>query len=133
MAVLTTIDLEAARRIGREHGVSITNVSGIFGGSVNTNYECSLEGGGRVFLRLYEEQGAEAAARELRLLDHLASRGVPTPRPLSRSEDDRGQISVYSGKPAALFPWIEGEILCQRSVTEDVMAQLGRALARVHA
>jgi homoserine kinase type II len=132
MAVLTTIDLEGARRIGREHGLSISAVRGILGGSVNTNYECSLEGGGRVFLRLYEEQGAEAAAREIRLLDHLASRGVPTARPLSRSGDDGQQLSMYSSKPVALFPWIDGEMLCQKSVTEEVMLQVGRALARIH-
>lgn len=135
MAVLTAVDLAAARRIGREYGLSIVGLRGILAGSVNTNYECALEGGGRVFLRVYEEQGAEGAAREIRLLGHLGARGVPTVRPLPRVAEGDGDVptlSSYSGKAAAIFPWVEGEVLCQRRVTEDVMEQVGRALGRIH-
>src|SRR5262245_26327095 len=135
MAVLTPIDLEGARRIGREHGLSIVSIRGILFGSVNTNYECLLEGGGRAFLRLYEEQDAAAAAGEIRLLEHLRRRGVPTVGPLPRQGDvESGDktLSSYSEKAAAMFPWVDGEILCQKRVTEDVMAQVGRALARIH-
>ncbi len=32
----------------------------------------------------------------------------------------------------AVFPWIEGEILCQARVTPDAAAQVGEALAHVH-
>lgn len=135
MAVLTTVGLDDARRIGREYGLSIVALRGILAGSVNTNYECTLEGGGRVFLRVYEEQGATGAAREIRLLEHLGSRGVPTVRPLPRTaEGDTGvpTLSSYSGKAAAIFPWVDGEVLCQKRVTEDVMEQVGRALAQIH-
>lgn len=134
MAVLTPVDLEDARRIGREHGVSIAAIRGILAGSVNTNYECTLEGGGRAFLRVYEEQDAAGAALEIRLLEHLGARGVPTVRPLPRAASARDgmALSSYSGKAAAVFPWIDGEVLCQKRVTEDVMEQVGRVLARIH-
>ena len=135
MAVLTSVGLEDARRIGREYGLSIASVRGILAGSVNTNYECSLEGGGRVFLRVYEEQDAAGAAREIRLLEHLGSRGVPTVRPLFRTaagDRDAQTLSSYSWKAAAIFPWVDGEILCQKRVTPDVMEQVGSALARIH-
>lgn len=135
MAVLTTVDLEGARRIGREYGLSIVALQGILAGSVNTNYACTLEGGGRVFLRVYEEQGPEGAAREIRLLEHLGSRGVPTVRPMFRAaagDVERQTLSSYSDKAAAIFPWVDGEVLCQKRVTEDVMEQVGAALARVH-
>jgi homoserine kinase type II len=150
MAILTVVSLEDARRIGREYGLSVSGVRGILAGSVNTNYECSLEGGGgatsgspsratgspsRAFLRVYEEQGADGAEREIRLLDHLASRGVPTVRPLRRTAAGDGAtptLSSYAGKAAAMFPWIDGEVLCQRRVTESVMEQVGAALAKIH-
>jgi homoserine kinase type II len=135
MAVLTPVGIEEARRLGREHGLSISAVRGILAGSVNTNYECSLEGGGRAFLRVYEEQDAAGAAREIRLLSHLASRGVPTVRPLARVAGGGGEslaLSSYSGKAVAMFPWVDGEVLCQKRVTEAVMEQVGRALALIH-
>jgi homoserine kinase type II len=135
MAVLTPVELADAARIGREYGLSIIALRGILAGSVNTNFECSLEGGDHVFLRVYEEQDAPGAAREIKLLEHLASRGVPTVRPLFRraaGDTDEQTLSSYSGKAAALFPWVDGEILCQKRVSESVMAQVGKALAQIH-
>lgn len=36
------------------------------------------------------------------------------------------------GESFAVFPWLEGEILCQGRVTEAACGKLGAALARVH-
>lgn len=135
MAILTHVSLEEARRVGAEYGLSITAIRGILAGSVNTNYECSLEGGGRVFLRLYEEQDARGAEREIRLLRHLARRGVPTVSPLLRTEAGDRDVPTLTrsfDKAAAIFPWIDGEVLCQKRVTEPVMEQVGSALAKIH-
>lgn len=135
MAVLTSIQLDDARRIGREYGLDVAGIRGILAGSVNTNYECALAGGGRAFLRIYEEQGAEGAAREMRLLDHLGSRGVPTVRPLLRTgagDTTAPTLSEHAGKAAAMFPWVDGEVLCQKRVTPAVMEQVGAALAKIH-
>jgi homoserine kinase type II len=133
MAVLTTLVLDDARRIGAEFGLSIVSIRGILAGSVNTNYECALEGGGRAFLRVYEEQDARGAESEIRLLEHLSSRGVPTVRPLPRVAGQGSmRVSSFGGKAAAVFPWVDGEVLCQKRVTEPVMEQVGEALARIH-
>ena len=142
MAVLTSIQLGDAQRIGREYGLEVVAIRGILAGSVNTNYECSLDTGGRAFLRIYEEQGAEGAAREIRLLEHLATRGVPTVRPLRRAAAGDIPVSAggpaaptlssHEGKAAAMFPWVDGEVLCQKRVTEAVMEQVGSALAKIH-
>ena len=154
MAILTHVPLEEARRIGSEYGLSITAVRGILAGSVNTNYECTLEGGGRVFLRVYEEQDAVGAEREIRLLRHLASRGVPTVCPMLRGAAEHpvggagvppvaaetsgagappvAALTSFGDKAAAIFPWIDGEVLCQKRVTEPVLAQVGSALAKIH-
>src|SRR5436190_122417 len=75
MAIHTALDLGGARRIGACYGLSVTAIRGILAGSVNTNYECSLAGGGRVFLRIYEEQDEAGAAREHRLLKHFSAAG----------------------------------------------------------
>ena len=135
MAVLTSIQLDDARRIGREYGLEVTGIRGILAGSVNTNYECALDTGGRAFLRIYEEQSAEGAAREIGLLEHLASRGVPTVRPLLRTgagDTKAPTLAAFAGKAAAMFPWVDGEVLCQKRVTEGVMEQVGAALAKIH-
>lgn len=102
---------------------------GIEAGTVNTSYALEL-GTSRFFLRIYEEQGREGAEREAALLVHLAARGVPTPEPVPTR--DGARIGELAGKPAALFPWIEGEILCQARVTPDAGRTVGEALARVH-
>lgn len=102
---------------------------GIEAGTVNTSYALELEAG-RFFLRIYEEQDAAGAAREAKVLAHLAARGVPTPAPVATA--DGRTVQTIAGKPAALFPWIEGEILCQARVTPAAAEAVGAALARIH-
>lgn len=133
MAIHTAVDLGGARRIGARYGLSVTALRGILAGSVNTNYECSLEGGGRVFLRVYEEQGEAAARREMRLLSHLYSAGVAVVPPLSQIEPhDATGLPSYAGKAAAMFPWADGECLCQERVSESALEAVGAALAKIH-
>src|SRR5690349_8052199 len=102
MAVLTPLPLDAARRLGALYGLDVAGARGIPAGSVNSNFELTLGGGGRVFLRVYEEQSAAAASGEARLLDHLSARGVPTPRPLPLT-GQAGFIAEHAGKPVAVF------------------------------
>lgn len=131
MAILTPLDVDAAARIGALYGLEVRGTRGLLAGSVNSNYALELAGApGRVFLRIYEEQGAAAARREAVLLDGLARAGVPTPRPLARK--DGGFVAEHAGKPVALFPWIAGEALCQARVTPEAARAVGAALARVH-
>ena len=56
------------------------------------------------------------AAAEAALLVHLAAKGVKTPAPLEGA--DGARVRMVAGRPAALFPWIPGEMVCQRGVTE---------------
>jgi homoserine kinase type II len=92
-------------------------------GSVNSNFSVTA-GDRRFFLRIYEEQDARGAAAELAMLEGLAGRGVATPRAVGRG--------TLAGKPAALFPWVEGAMSCQRGVTEARARAVGTELARVH-
>ncbi|MDB4941402.1 MAG: Homoserine kinase [Labilithrix sp.] len=130
MAILTVprddeLDaLVAAYDLGERRGSR-----GIAAGTVNTSYQLDL-GAGRYFLRLYEEQGFEGAEAEARLLGHLAGAGVPTPPPLV-GRDGRA-VRLVAGKPAALFRWVDGDMLCLRSVTPAAAREVGAALARTH-
>lgn len=138
MAILTPLSLLDAQRLGALFGLDVIRATGLLAGSVNSSFELELAGGGRVFLRVYEEQSHEGAAREARLLEHLSTQGVPTPRPLARvdaaSEGDPGRafIAEHTGKPVVIFPWVDGEPLCQRCVTPERARRVGEALARVH-
>jgi homoserine kinase type II len=131
MAILTPLPGPAAHALGAAYGLEVEAARGIPAGSVNSNFALELVGGGRAFLRVYEEQGMDGAAREVRLLEHLATRGVPTPRPMAR-QDAEGTFTTHAGKPVAVFPWVEGETACQARVTRGRARAVGAALADVH-
>ncbi len=130
MAILTPLSIDEARVLGNHYGLEVDDVRGIRTGSVNSNFELATHSG-RVFLRIYEEQTADAAAREAALLTYLAGAGVPTPEPLRRV-DGSGFISISSGKPVSLFPFRDGEMVCQKSVTETKTHAVGVALGHIH-
>jgi homoserine kinase type II len=132
MAVHTPLPLPEARALARHWGLSVASVEGIPAGSVNSSYALTLDDGARVFLRLYETRSVDSAAEETRMLAHLAREGVPTPEPLPLVDDPTRCIVAYEGKPAAIFPWSEGEPVCQRAVTMAHARRVGESLARVH-
>jgi homoserine kinase type II len=129
VAFLTALSRDDAQRIGADFGLSVTGIQPFAGGSVNSNFalECGTE---RFFLRIYEEQAREGALAELGLVSELARAGVKTPAPLRRPNGEL--LAEQSGKPVAIFPWIDGEWLCQSRVTAARCKKLGAALAAVH-
>jgi homoserine kinase type II len=108
---------------------ALDSAEGLEAGTVNTSYRLVL-GGRRFFLRIYEEQGLEGAEQEAALLLHLAAAGVPTPTP--EAGRDGARTRVVAGKPAALFPWVDGAMICTAGVTVEHAEAIGAALARVH-
>ena len=131
MAILTTpTDEELAAFVAAYSLGSLRKARGIEAGTVNTSYALEVDPGERYFLRIYEEQDAAGAAREAVVLAHLAGHGVPTPAPIV-GRDGAATRSI-AGKPAALFPWVEGGMLCQRAVTTEAAETVGAALARIH-
>jgi homoserine kinase type II len=131
MGLFTPLDLEQARAIGAEFGIQVRAVEPLPQGSVNSNFRLLDEEGRKYFARIYEEQGSAGASAELTLLRELARAGVPTTEPLSPSRGGGGVPSI-AGKPFALYPWIDGEILCQARVTADRCHAVGEALAGLH-
>jgi homoserine kinase type II len=64
------------------------------------------------------------------MLERLALAGVRTPSPCRRT--DGTLVGTVRGKPTALFPWVDGGMRCQASVTTSDTRRVGEALARVH-
>jgi homoserine kinase type II len=136
MATYTRLTLEQAQVVGGRFGVRVAEVVPVPAGSVNSNYRLVLVDGASLFARVYEEQGQDGAEGESRLLDHLAAHGVATPRPLPRT-DGEGFTTLIdaeagSTRPVALFPWRDGEILCQSRITPEVAEKVGRKVAEMH-
>ena len=132
MAILTVPREEELRALSHAFSTlgDLTAVHGITGGTVNSSYALEFAAG-RYFLRIYEEQDAKGAAREAKVLAHLAGHGVVTPAPIASPVTGETLFTI-GGKPAALFPWINGEIICQAGVTPLLAHEVGRALARIH-
>lgn len=104
-------------------------VAPIARGTVNSSFALTLQRGS-LFLRLYEAQGLEAARGEALRSAALVAAGVPTVAPLI---DAHGElVTPLAGRPAALFPWCSGTMRCQSSVGGAEVAEVGRALARLH-
>jgi homoserine kinase type II len=126
---LTPLELGDARALGRAYGVEIERIEPLSLGSVNSNFRVVLRDGTVLFARLYEEQGEAGAKGELALIRALAGAGVPVAQALDASPGSRPE---HAGKPFAMFPWIEGEVLCLGRVTEAHCRSVGAALAKVH-
>jgi homoserine kinase type II len=130
VALLTSLPLADAARLGHEFGLDVTAIEALSVGSVNSNFALTTRDGRRYFARLYEEQARAGALSEIALVAALGRAGVPVVECLPRL--DGAGVGEFGGKAFAVFPWLEGEILCQGRVTPAACETLGGALARVH-
>lgn len=125
-STLTAADLAAAAE-AFDVGV-VEQAQALEAGTVNTNLALRTSRG-RFFLRVNEGKAEAEVAAEAALVEALAQRGVPTPRPC-RAQDGR-PYAPWRDRFLSLFPWIEG---VQRSDDVSVVDAhaLGAALAAVH-
>lgn len=130
MALLTELSQANAAPLVRGFGLELKSIEPLTAGSVNSNFRLTDAAGQVYFARLYEEQDHAGAVREHALVAALDDAGVPVVRALKNR--DGGSLADFQGKPFAVFPWRDGEILCQARVTPAACRALGAALARVH-
>ncbi|MET0792063.1 MAG: homoserine kinase [Polyangiaceae bacterium] len=130
MALLTELSLAFATELLRPFGLSLRSIEPLTAGSVNSNFRLTDAAGKVYFARLYEEQDHAGAVREHTLVAALDEAGVPVVRALVDAQG--ASLADFQGKAFAVFPWVEGEILCQGRVTVAACRELGAALARVH-
>jgi homoserine kinase type II len=130
MALLTELSLASAIPLAHAFGIQLERIEALTAGSVNSNFRLTDAAGKIYFARLYEEQDHAGAVREHALVAALDRAGVPVVRALHNARG--GSLADFQGKAFAVFPWLDGEILCQGRVNEAACRELGAALARVH-
>jgi homoserine kinase type II len=128
MAVYTEVSFdEAAALIARLSLGTLTTLQPCAGGIENTNYFADTTQG-RFVLTLFERLTHEQLPFYLRLMKHLAERGIPVPAPHA---DAHGEILLtVCGKPAALVDRLRG----RHHLAPDAAhcAMVGTMLARMH-
>lgn len=132
MAVYTEVPQDEAAALLRALGLGeLTSLRGIQGGIENTNYFATVQRDGTetdYVLTVFERLGFDQLPYYLRLMKHLATKGIPVPEPAA---DDRGGLlHTVQGKPAAVVNKLAG-----RSELDPTVAHcraVGAMLARMH-
>ncbi len=130
MAVYTEVSDTALAGFLRGYDLGdVTAFKGIAGGVENTNYLLRTTTGSYI-LTLYEKRVAEADLPFfMELMDHLAGRGFPCPRPVvDRSGQALGRLE---SRAAALVTFLDG--VDTSSPSTDQCYQAGAGMARMHA
>ncbi len=128
MAVYTEVGFDTADALFRRLGLGpLTDLHGIRSGIENTNYYASTAQGQWV-LTLFERLSAEQLPYYLRLMQHLAARGIPVPAPQPAA--DGSLVHTLCGKPTAVVTRLPGSHRNQPGA--DHTAQVGAMLARMH-
>ena len=132
MAVYTEVSTGEASSLLRQLQLGdLKAMKGCSGGIENTNYFVTTELEGKIHeyvLTLFERLTAEQLPFYLRLMKHLAQRGILVPEP---AENARGELVFgVKGKPAAVVKKLRGQ--SELSPTPAHCAEVGRTLARMH-
>lgn len=128
MAVFTPIslpdaqDLMAQLQLGR-----VADLQGIRAGIENTNYFCDTDEG-RYVITVFERLSFEQLPFYLRLMQHLAARGIPVPDPQANPSGEI--LHTMHGKPCAVVNRLAGE--SHLAPAEHDVQQVGDMLARMH-
>ena len=129
MAVYTEVRFDEADALFQRLGLgALTGLQGIRSGIENTNYYATTARGQWV-LTLFERLCAEQLPYYLRLMQHLAERGIPVPAPQPGAD---GQlVHSLADKPAAVVTRLPGS----HRLLPDARhcTQVGHMLARMHA
>jgi homoserine kinase type II len=128
MAVYTEVGFSEADALCQRLGLgALTDLQGIRSGIENTNYYATTAKGQWV-LTLFERLSAEQLPYYLRLMQHLAERGIPVPSP---QPDSAGQlVHSLAGKPASVVTRLPGG---HRAMPGPAHCeQVGAMLARMH-
>lgn len=128
MAVYTEVSFDqAAALIARLSIGELSALQPIQGGIENTNYFADTTRG-RYVLTLFERLTHAQLPYYLRLMQHLAARGIPVPGPQA---DQAGEIlHTLAGKPAAVVDRLRG----RHHLAPDAAhcAMVGAVLAQMH-
>jgi homoserine kinase type II len=103
----------------------------ISAGTVNTNYAVTgADGQPRLFLRINEGKAGDDVVREGAIVNHLAARGVKTPRPLVATTGE--PFARWRDVFVSIFPFVDGRTLVRHEVGATEARAAGCALAELH-
>lgn len=132
MAVYTEVSAEDVQPLlHRLRLGELRQLQGCTGGIENTNYFVTTERDGQrleLVLTLFERLSLAQLPFYLRLMKHLAQRGIPVPDPSADADGDL--VFMLKGKPAAVVNRLRGRSELQP--TADHCAAVGAMLARMH-
>lgn len=128
MSVYTKVARPALQEFLRGYPVGdLLGYEGIKAGIENTNYFVNTRDGHWV-LTLFERAAEEDLPYFLAMMDHLALRGIPAPRPVANAQ---GQfLSRLCGKPAALVQKLDGITITEPDVEQ--CRAMGKLLGDLH-
>jgi homoserine kinase type II len=129
MAVYTDVAFEDLEALLDGYALGTPrSFKGIAEGVENSNFVLQTSEG-TFILTLYEKRmKANELPFFLRLLEHLASRGVPCPVPVKSRAGK--SWTVLNGRPAAILTWLDG--LSLKRPDPEHCAAVGAALAQLH-
>jgi homoserine kinase type II len=128
VAVYTEVGFQEADNLCQRLGLgALTDLQGIRSGIENTNYYATTVRGQWV-LTLFERLPAADLPYYLRLMQHLAARGIPVPAPQPGA--DGSVVHLVAGKPAAVVTRLPGSHRLLPAA--EHCAQVGQMLARMH-
>ena len=128
MAVYTEVSFDEACALLKRHNLGqLQTMEGCSGGIENTNYFVTTDQGAHV-LTLFERLTADQLPFYLRLMKHLAVKGVPVPDPAADAAGDL--LYTVNGKPATVVNRLKGR--SQLSPTPAHCAAVGTMLAKMH-
>lgn len=132
MAVYTEVPLGEAAALAEKLGLgTLTELRGIQGGIENTNYFITSVVDGVAHehvLTVFERLGFEQLPFYLRLMQHLANKGIPVPGPVA---DPEGEVlHTVQGKPAAVVDKLRGR--SELAPDQAHCHAVGDMLARMH-
>src|SRR4051794_3535013 len=111
---------------------ALRSVRAIHAGTINSNFAVDTERG-VWFVRINEGKSEADVAWEARLVEALAAAGVATPPPMLAHDGRPYAQLAGTAKWVSVFPWTAGHHLDADRITPDLAAELGAALARLHA
>ncbi len=128
MAVYTEVSFDAAATLIATLDIGeLRELQGCAGGIENTNYFADTTHG-RFVLTVFERLTRDELPFYLRLMKHLAERGIPVPLPRANAQGH--MLHALAGKPAAVVDRLEGQHHLAPDATD--CASLGAMLARMH-
>ncbi|MDD2880431.1 MAG: homoserine kinase [Rhodoferax sp.] len=132
MAVYTEVSTAEAHTLFAQLKLGeLISLKGCAGGIENTNYFASTELNGVTHdyvLTLFERLSFEQLPFYLRLMKHLAQRGIAVPEPVANAKGTL--VFEVKGKPAAVVDKLRGK--SELAPTPAHCAQVGAMLARMH-